>query len=147
MLFQKKMQYYKKWNVAKHGVSEEDWKYGMEEESEHDDITGGDEELTARIVLAHVKEDPMYYKYLKKMVMEMEKEKQILYDMAKAVFAEILTYHSNMGYFDENEIASDILQIDHFTQRKNIPRALQNFLYDKTERTKSWNTINSLKKD
>ena len=37
----------------------------MEEEMEHADITDGDRVLTAKIVRAHLKEDPYYYSKLK----------------------------------------------------------------------------------
>ncbi len=39
---------------------------GMNEEREHCDITHGDSVQTARIALAHLKEDPEYYAKLKK---------------------------------------------------------------------------------
>lgn len=39
---------------------------GMNEEREHCDITHGDAVLTAKIALAHLKEDPEYYEKLKK---------------------------------------------------------------------------------
>jgi hypothetical protein len=39
---------------------------GMNEEREHCDITHGDPVLTARIALAHLREDPEYYVKLKK---------------------------------------------------------------------------------
>ncbi len=39
---------------------------GMNEEREHCDITHGDAVLTAKIALAHLKEDPEYYAKLKK---------------------------------------------------------------------------------
>jgi hypothetical protein len=34
---------------------------GMDEESEHEDVTGGDPITTLKIVIAHLKEDPQYY--------------------------------------------------------------------------------------
>ena len=37
---------------------------GMNEELEHCDITGGDPLMTAKIVLAHLREDPRYYEKL-----------------------------------------------------------------------------------
>lgn len=40
---------------------------GMEVEQEHQDITNGHPVLTARIALAHLKEDPAYYTHLKEM--------------------------------------------------------------------------------
>ncbi len=38
---------------------------GIGEEFEHTDITGGDIEMTAKIALAHLEEDPAYYTKLK----------------------------------------------------------------------------------
>ena len=38
---------------------------GMNEEREHCDVTGGDAILTAKIALAHIREDSGYYKKLK----------------------------------------------------------------------------------
>ena len=40
-------------------------KDGMNVELEHSDITGGDPILTCRIALAHLRENPNYYKLLK----------------------------------------------------------------------------------
>lgn len=39
---------------------------GMEVELEHHDVTGGDKVMTAKIALAHLKEDPQYYEKLAK---------------------------------------------------------------------------------
>ena len=39
---------------------------GMNEEREHCDVTGGDSIQTAKIALAHLKEDPYYYERLKR---------------------------------------------------------------------------------
>lgn len=39
---------------------------GMDEEQEHKDVTKGNVDLTAKIVHAHLKEDPIYYSKLKK---------------------------------------------------------------------------------
>lgn len=48
-------------------------KQGMEIEMEHRDITGGDLTQTAKIALAHLKENPKYYSYLLKMEKQMKK--------------------------------------------------------------------------
>ena len=45
-------------------VFPEEFKCGMKEELEHTDVTGGDREMTKKIVLAHLKEDPHYYSKL-----------------------------------------------------------------------------------
>lgn len=39
---------------------------GMDEEAEHKDVTRGNETTTAKIVNAHLKEDPKYYTKLAK---------------------------------------------------------------------------------
>lgn len=46
-------------------VIPEEFYEGMEEETEHYDITGGDLVTTAKIVLAHLKENPKYYSRMK----------------------------------------------------------------------------------
>jgi ferritin-like metal-binding protein YciE len=46
-------------------VDKKEFLMGMDEEMEHKDITGGDPVLTAKIVMAHLKEDPHYYTKLK----------------------------------------------------------------------------------
>ena len=38
---------------------------GMNIEKEHCDLTGGDSTMTARIAIAHLREDPDYYQKLK----------------------------------------------------------------------------------
>lgn len=48
-------------NINLHDVEE-----GMNHELEHCDVTGGDPIQTARIALAHLREDPEYYEKLKK---------------------------------------------------------------------------------
>lgn len=45
---------------------------GMNEELEHCDITGGDPIMTARIALAHLKEDPLYYEKLARAIRGVE---------------------------------------------------------------------------
>jgi hypothetical protein len=52
---------------------------GLNIELEHKDITGGDLEETAKIVIAHLKERPDYYKKLKEYVET--KDSQIIYDI------------------------------------------------------------------
>jgi len=58
-------------------VYPEEFKMGMKEELEHNDITGGDKEATKKIVLAHLKEDPKYYSKLT-VAMKAEEEKSII---------------------------------------------------------------------
>lgn len=48
---------------------------GMETEEEHKDITKGNKEMTAKIVLAHLKEIPDYYTRLEKMEENAKKDK------------------------------------------------------------------------
>lgn len=45
-----------------------DFTVGMNIELEHQDVTGGDLILTGKIALAHLKENPNYYKLLLKYV-------------------------------------------------------------------------------
>jgi len=46
-------------------ISEKEFRMGLDEEKEHDDVTGGDPIVTGKIVLAHLKEDSQYYTKLK----------------------------------------------------------------------------------
>jgi hypothetical protein len=55
---------------------------GIVVETEHSDVTGGDLVTTTKIALAHLKESPDYYKKLKEMEGEMEKEKTVSPDNA-----------------------------------------------------------------
>lgn len=48
----------------------DEFRHGMKAEQEHQDITGGDRIMTAKIVLAHLKEDPRYYSKLKRAGLE-----------------------------------------------------------------------------
>ncbi|MEI7478557.1 MAG: DUF5661 family protein [bacterium] len=56
-----------KLNVDWSRVSYDQFCQGMKVEQEHKDITKGDPEMTAKIVLAHLKEIPDYYTRLEKM--------------------------------------------------------------------------------
>lgn len=47
-------------------VDLEEFRLGLQEEAEHEDITGGDWEMTAQIALEHLDEDPEYYSKLKR---------------------------------------------------------------------------------
>jgi hypothetical protein len=47
---------------------------GMNVELEHQDITHGDPVESAKIAMAHLKENPLYYQYLDKMEQTMTKE-------------------------------------------------------------------------
>lgn len=58
----------------------EEWKFGLEVELEHGkkiskftNITNNDLDLTSKIVIAHLIEDPRYYKYLKQVETKREK--------------------------------------------------------------------------
>lgn len=53
------------WEAAKFPVNQ--FRQGLKEEHEHDDVTYGDEKMTARLVLPHLKKLPDYYTKLKKM--------------------------------------------------------------------------------
>lgn len=55
---------YKK--LAPEGTDFDQFKMGMKVELEHKDVTHGNREMTAKIVLAHLKEKPDYYTRLKK---------------------------------------------------------------------------------
>lgn len=57
----------KLFNINYKVVPYKDWKYALEVEMEHKDITKGNILMTARIVLAHLLEYPDYYQRLKKM--------------------------------------------------------------------------------
>lgn len=68
-------------NNYNNGLPLSDWKYGIEVELEHGTMYGNDTNVTkndllttARIALAHIKEFPNYYPYLKKMEEKLEKE-------------------------------------------------------------------------
>jgi hypothetical protein len=52
--------------LAPEGTDYKQFCAGMKVELEHKDITEGDPVLTAKIVLAHLKEKPDYYTRLKK---------------------------------------------------------------------------------
>ncbi len=54
----------KKYNINFKVVDKYQWWYGLNAEIEHSDITNGDLDLTAKIVISHLKEDPEYYYYL-----------------------------------------------------------------------------------
>lgn len=57
----------KKLNIDWHKFSKTQFKKGIKVEHEHDDITHGDLLLTAKIVWAHLKENPKYYDALENM--------------------------------------------------------------------------------
>ncbi|MCK9280413.1 MAG: hypothetical protein M0P71_07325 [Melioribacteraceae bacterium] len=54
--------------VKFHKFNIKDFTVGMNVELEHKDITGGDLIITGKIALAHLKENPDYYKLLLKYV-------------------------------------------------------------------------------
>lgn len=51
----------------------EEWHHGLKVELEHSDVTKNALDKTAKIVIAHLIEDPRYYLYLKKMEEKREK--------------------------------------------------------------------------
>ena len=51
----------KKLRIDWHKISKVEFQKGLKAEQEHRDITGGNLIMTAKIVLAHLKEDPKYY--------------------------------------------------------------------------------------
>ena len=63
----------KLFNINYNVVSFKDWKYALEVEMEHSDITQGNILTTARIVLAHLLEYPDYYQRLRKMEQRADK--------------------------------------------------------------------------
>jgi hypothetical protein len=70
----------KKYNINHKVVSEEEWHYGLNVELEHGsklskltNISHNNPDITAKIVIAHLLEDPRYYKYLRKMEIQREK--------------------------------------------------------------------------
>ena len=50
-----------------------EWYHGLNMELEHRNITHGSHKITAKIVIAHLKEYPDYYKYLIKLEKNREK--------------------------------------------------------------------------
>lgn len=52
-----------------------DLHYGLNVELEHKDLTKGNLDKTLKIVLAHLKESPKYYKELKKMEVKLKSKK------------------------------------------------------------------------
>jgi len=50
-----------------------DFLYGMNVELEHQDVTHGSLLKSAKIAYAHLRESPLYYKYLRKMETELER--------------------------------------------------------------------------
>ena len=54
-------------NINLDVVRLEQWIYGLNIELEHHDITHNNEDITAKIVIAHLKEDPFYYYRLQKL--------------------------------------------------------------------------------
>jgi hypothetical protein len=70
----------KKYNINLDIIPFDEWKFGLEVELEHGskiskitNITNNDSDITAKIVIAHLIEDPRYYKYLKSMELKREK--------------------------------------------------------------------------
>jgi len=52
----------------------DEFKLGLEVEQEHEDVTGGDAKITAKIVKAHLDEDPKYYSKLKSLGLERKEQ-------------------------------------------------------------------------
>ena len=75
---------FEKYKINKDIVSFDEWVFGLNVELEHGsaalynskitDITNNDIDLTAKIVIAHLLENPRYYYYLEKMEKEMDKK-------------------------------------------------------------------------
>lgn len=70
----------KKFNINLDIIPLDEWKFGLEVELEHGkkiskitNITNDNPDLTAKIAIAHLIEDPRYYKFLKNMEMKREK--------------------------------------------------------------------------
>lgn len=61
-------------NFKKYALAE--FKKGMKVEREHADITKGNPTKTAKIVWAHLKESPGYYKRLKEIESKFKKKKK-----------------------------------------------------------------------
>lgn len=66
----------KHFNINKDVVPVSVFMYGLKEEMEHKDITKGDPIITAKIVIAHLEEHPLYYTYLKKMIKKLDKKEK-----------------------------------------------------------------------
>jgi hypothetical protein len=56
-----------KFNINLDVVNLEQWEYGLNVELEHNDITHHNKNITSKIVVAHLKEDPFYYYRLQKL--------------------------------------------------------------------------------
>lgn len=70
----------KKYKINLDIISIDEWKYGLEVELEHGhklskltNITNDNLDMTAKIAIAHLIEDPRYYKYLKQIETRREK--------------------------------------------------------------------------
>lgn len=57
----------KEYNINLNVIDLDEFLFGLKVELEHRDITKGYYNLTTKIVIAHLKEDPRYYYYLRKM--------------------------------------------------------------------------------
>jgi predicted phosphoribosyltransferase len=56
-----------KFNINLDVIPIKDFLFGLNAELEHHNITHGSHTITAKIVIAHLNEDPMYYHYLRKL--------------------------------------------------------------------------------
>lgn len=70
----------KKYKINLDIIDIDEWHYGLNVELEHGrkvskltNITGDNIDITCKIVIAHILEDPQYYKHLKKMEDRREK--------------------------------------------------------------------------
>jgi len=61
-------------NLNPNVISKKDFHFGFNAEMEHRDITHGNYTITSKIVLAHLREIPDYYKRLKKLETKAKKE-------------------------------------------------------------------------
>jgi len=63
----------KKFKINLDVVDLDQWNYGLNVELEHSNITHNDANITSKIVIAHLEEDPYYYYRLIKMENEANK--------------------------------------------------------------------------
>lgn len=102
-------------------------KMGMESEKEHQDVTHGNPNLTAKIAAAHLKEDPKYYTKLRNMEKSFPKFESVIND----ILTEIKCWK---GYKKQG------------TKKKN-GKTVNNCIKESTESVlaKIWDVYNKLK--
>ncbi len=57
----------KKFKINYKSTPFSEWYFGLNVETEHSDIANNSKIILAKIVIAHLKENPRYYAYLKEM--------------------------------------------------------------------------------